>query len=100
MLAVEHAGVQASPSETDVFLAAGEGASRELIATWLGELRARGVASDTDYAGRSLKGQLTQAARVGAVTVVQVRADGATLRRRGQTDEEVALEDVLARLTS
>ena len=100
VLAVEHAGVQASPSETDVFLAVGEGGSRELIATWLGELRARGVASDTDYAGRSLKGQLTQAARVGAVTVVQVRADGATLRRRGQTDEEVALEDVLARLTS
>ncbi|MDQ3672143.1 MAG: histidine--tRNA ligase [Actinomycetota bacterium] len=100
VLAVEHGGVQASPAETDVFLAPGEGASRELIATWLAELRARGVASDTDYAGRSLKGQLTQAARVGATTVVQVRADGATLRRRGQEDEEVALDDVLAWLSS
>jgi len=100
VLAVERAGVQASPWETDVFLAPSEGASRELIASWLGELRARGVASDTDYADRSSKGQLTQAARVGATTIVQVRADGATLRRRGQKDEEVALDDVLARLTS
>ena len=63
---------------TDIFFAADDGASRALIATWLGTLRARGIASDTDYARRSLKGQLTQAARVGAETVVQVRADGAT----------------------
>ncbi len=100
VLAVEHAGVQATLSETDVFLVADEGASRELIATWLGELRARGIASDTDYASRSLKGQLTQAARLGAATVVHVRADSATLRRQGRADEDVALEDVLARLTS
>ena len=85
---------------TDIFFAADDGASRALIASWLGTLRARGIASDTDYARRSLKGQLTQAARVGAETVVQVRADGATLRRRGRADEDVALDDVLARLTS
>ncbi len=100
VLAVEHAGREATTPVTDVFFAAEEGASRTLIATWLGTLRARGVASDTDYAGRSLKGQLTQATRVGAETVVQVRADGATIRRRGQTDEDVALDDVLARLAS
>lgn len=100
VLALEHAGVQASASETEVFLAAGKGASRELIATWLEALRMRGISSDTDYAGRSLKGQLTQASRVGAETVVQVRAEGATVRRRGQADEDVALEDVLARLLS
>jgi len=96
--AVEGAGVHASPEQTEVFLAVAEGASRELVAAWLGELRARGVASDTDYADRSLKGQRTQAARIGAVTVVQIRADGATLQSRGQKDEEVALDDVLARL--
>jgi len=96
--AVEGAGVHASPEQTKVFLAVAEGASRELVAAWLGELRARGVASDTDYADRSLKGQRTQAARIGAVTVVQIRADGATLQSRGQKDEEVALDDVLARL--
>ncbi len=96
--AVEGAGAHASPEQTEVFLAVAEGASRELVAAWLGELRARGVASDTDYADRSLKGQRTQAARIGAVTVVQIRADGATLQSRGQKDEEVALDDVLARL--
>ena len=100
MLAVEHAGREATNPVTEIFFAADDGASRALIASWLGTLRARGISSDTDYARRSLKGQLTQAARVGAETVVQVRADGATLRRRGQADEEVALDDVLARLTS
>jgi len=100
VLAVEHAGREAATPVTDIFFAAAEGASRALIATWLGALRARGIASDTDYAGRSLKGQLTQATRVGAETVVQVRADGATVRARGKQDEEVALDDVLARLTS
>ncbi len=100
VLAVEHAGREAATPPMDIFFAADDGASRVLIATWLGTLRKHGIASDTDYARRSLKGQLTQAARVGAETVVQVRADGATVRRRGQKDEEVALDDVLARLLS
>ena len=100
VLAVEHAGREAATPITEIFFAPDDGASRALIASWLGTLRARGIASDTDYAGRSLKGQLTQAARVGAETVVQVRADGATVRTRGRKDEEVALDDVLARLMS
>ena len=98
VLAVEHAGRETATPTTEVFFAAEDDASRALIAGWLGTLRAHGIASDTDYAGRSLKGQLTQATRVGAETVVQVRADGATVRRRGQKDEEVALDDVLVRL--
>jgi histidyl-tRNA synthetase len=61
-------------------------------------LRARGVSSETDYAGRSLKGQLTQAGRLGAATVVVVRADGATIRRTGAPDEDVALDAVLERI--
>jgi histidyl-tRNA synthetase len=100
VLAVEHAGVDVPQPTTDVFIAAEEGAPRDLIATWLGELRAAGVASDTDYAARSLKGQMTQAARLGAATIVQVRADGATVRRRGQRDEDIALEEVLGKLMS
>ncbi|MDQ3123019.1 MAG: histidine--tRNA ligase [Actinomycetota bacterium] len=100
VLAVEQAGREAATPAMDVFFTIDDSASRELVATWLGTLRQRGIASDTDYAGRSLKGQLTQASRLGAETVVQVRADGATVRRRGHADEEVALDDVLARLTS
>ena len=101
LLALEHAGVEAPPPQAvDVFFALEEGASREHIVEWLGELRARGIPSDTDYAGRSLKGQLTQAARLGAGTVVIVRPDGATLRRAGQADEAVELDAVSARLVT
>ena len=100
VLAVEHAGVEMQQPSTDVFIAVDEGAPRDLVAQWVGELRAGGIAGDTDYAGRSLKGQMTQAARLGAATIVQVRADGATVRKRGQADEDVALEDVLGKLLS
>jgi histidyl-tRNA synthetase len=98
VLAVEHAAVVVDEPRTDVFIAVNEGGPRDVVATWLDELRSAGVATDTDYAGRSLKGQMTQAARLGAATIVQVRAEGATLRRRGEADEDVALEDVLAKL--
>ncbi len=39
------------------------------------ELRRAGLACDADYAGRSRKGQLTQASRLGAKSVVVVDAD-------------------------
>jgi histidyl-tRNA synthetase len=98
LLALESAGVKAAAPATDVFFALDDGASRERVAAWLGELRERGIPSDTDYAGRSLRGQLTQAARLGATTVVLVRGDGAAIRRPGQADEEIALDEVSARL--
>jgi histidyl-tRNA synthetase len=98
VLAVEQAAAEVDEPRTDVFIAVDEGAPRDVIGSWLGELRSAGIATDTDYAGRSLKGQMTQAARLGATTIVHVRAEAATLRKRGEADEEVALEDVLARL--
>jgi len=39
------------------------------------ELRAAGVRADADFAGRSVKGQRTQASRLGAKRVVVVEAD-------------------------
>ena len=97
--AVEDAGVEPpQPEPTEVFIATEEGAPRELVLRWLRELRTQGVAADTDYAGRSLKGQLTQAGRLGAATTVILRAEGATLRRQGQQDEPVTHDDVLGRL--
>jgi histidyl-tRNA synthetase len=56
------------------------------------ELRRSGVSCDTDYAGRSVKGQLTQAGRARAELTVIVRGDGATIRRAGLDDVEVPLE--------
>jgi len=100
LIALEDAGQTAEPPSIDVFLAVEPGAPGELAFGWLKELRDRGVAVDTDYARRSLKGQLTQAGRSGAHTVVIVGAETATIRRRGAADEPVAHEDVVVRLSS
>jgi histidyl-tRNA synthetase len=50
----------------DVFFVAEEGADRSAIAAALAELRRRDISADMDYAGRSVKGQWTQASRLGA----------------------------------
>jgi histidyl-tRNA synthetase len=50
----------------DVFFIADEGADRTGIAKALAELRRRGISADMDYAGRSVKGQRTQAGRLNA----------------------------------
>jgi histidyl-tRNA synthetase len=71
------------PEGIDVFFVADEGADRTAIATALAELRRRGLSADMDYAGRSLKGQRTQATRLGARRVEVVEA--------GQTPDVEAL---------
>ncbi len=99
LLAVEDAGVTPVHPRSDVFFALDQGAPRERVLTWLARLRALGVAADTDYADRSLKGQLTQAGRLGAATTVIVGADDAVLRRHGAEDETVPHDSVLGRLS-
>ena len=100
LLALEEEGVtEVAQPAIEVFFAVEPDAPRELVAAWLARLRERGISADTDYAARSLKGQLTQAGRLGATTTVVVTADGATLRRTGSADEQLALDDVLARVT-
>ncbi|HUQ21724.1 MAG TPA: histidine--tRNA ligase [Gaiellaceae bacterium] len=83
----------------DVFVAAEPDAPRELVAPLLRDLRHRGIAADTDYAGRSLKGQLTQAGRSGAHTTVILRADDAILRRAREPDQPLAHAELLATLS-
>ena len=56
-----------SPAEgIDVFFIAEDGADRQAIAAVLAELRRRGISADMDLAGRSVKGQRTQAGRLNA----------------------------------
>jgi histidyl-tRNA synthetase len=76
----------------DVFFACEDGAPRERVVALMAELRRRGTSCDTDYAGRSLKGQLTQAGRLGAATTVIVRPGDALVRRHGAEDEVVELD--------
>jgi histidyl-tRNA synthetase len=100
LIAMEEEGVaDTEPPHVDVFVAVEPDASRALVPPLLKELRDLGVAADTDYAGRSLKGQLTQAGRSGADTTVILRADDALIRRPGTQDEPVAHADVLGRLS-
>ncbi len=99
ILALEAEGVaSAEVPSVDVFFALEPDAPRERVSSWLAELRARGVSCDTDYAGRSLKGQLTQAGRSGAATVVVVGAESATIRSSGQADEAVSHDELPDRL--
>ena len=63
------------------------------------ELRRRGLRADMDYAGRSTKGQLTQAARLGAGWTVLVDAERATIRQQGREDLTAQLDEVVDRIT-
>jgi histidyl-tRNA synthetase len=78
----------------DVFFAFDGDLDRAEVLPLMAELRRRGLSCDTDYAGRSLKGQLTQAGRLKAKTTVVVDAEGARVRREG-LEERVALADLL-----
>jgi histidyl-tRNA synthetase len=99
LLAIEREAEPAQAEPIDVFVVVEPEAPRERVIELLAELRRRDVSADADYAGRSVKGQLTQAGRVNASATVVVRPDGATIRRRDGPDEEVGLDDLVARLT-
>ncbi len=59
----------------DLFFVCADGADRAAVLAKLAELREAGVKADADFAGRSVKGQHTQAGRLGAKRVVVVDAD-------------------------
>ena len=91
LLALENEGIAAPPVSLDVFIVVADGADRMAVLLVAAELRRRGVSTDLDYAGRSFKGQMTQAGRTGAPTVAIVRDDGVTIRRGGRDVEVIAL---------
>jgi histidyl-tRNA synthetase len=77
----------------DVFFAL-DGAPSARVLALMAALRRAGLACDTDFAGRSLKGQVTQARRLGARTLVIAGAEQATVRRAGEPDRVVPLADL------
>jgi histidyl-tRNA synthetase len=100
LLAIENEGHTSEPTPLDVFVVCSEDAPRDRVLAVVAELRRANVAIDVDHAGRSFKGQMTQAGRSGATTVVIVRGDVAAIRRQGEEDEVVDLGDLVATLTS
>jgi histidyl-tRNA synthetase len=98
LLAIENEGIVFEQPQLEVFFVVEDAAQRDVVLGMLADLRRAGVSADTDYAGRSFKGQMTQAGRSGATTVVIVRADGAAIRRDG-AEQPVALDELVATLT-
>ncbi len=92
VLSAEQALASAVEPALDVFFVCEPDAPRERVLALMASLRARGRGCETDYAGRSLKGQLTQAQRLGAKVTVIAAAGGATLRRHNKPDESVSYE--------
>jgi histidyl-tRNA synthetase len=95
-LAVERETAAPEAEPLDVFVAFESPELRAAVLPAIAGWRAEGRSVDTDYAGRSMKGQLTQAQRLNAATVVIAKADGTfEIRRRGEQDRTVAnLQDL------
>jgi histidyl-tRNA synthetase len=98
LLSMEEAGVATEPEELDVFVAVVEADLKPHAMPLVQELRRHGLSTEVDYAGRSLKGQLTHASRLGARAIVEWGPERSTLRRRGQQDEEVPTAELAERL--
>jgi len=90
---------RAEPLQIDVFFVCGPDSERARILPLLAELRRRGLRADMDYAGRSTKGQLTQAVRLGAGWTVLVDGAQATVRQQGREDFSAPLDEVVDRIT-
>jgi histidyl-tRNA synthetase len=99
LIALEAEGRTVEQPVLDVFLVLGDDAERGPVLALLAELRRAGLSADVDYAGRSFKGQMTQAGRTRAATVVIVRGSDATVRRDGRDEQVIPLSEVVATLT-
>jgi histidyl-tRNA synthetase len=98
LLSMEAAGVMAEQPGIDVFVALLESEHKPRVLPLVSELRRAGLRTEVDYGGRSLKGQLTHARRLGAKAIVEWGPERSTIRRSGEEDEEVPTADLAERL--
>ncbi|MEX2465140.1 MAG: histidine--tRNA ligase [Gaiellaceae bacterium] len=84
--------------QLEVFFAFEDLGRRAEVLPIIARLRAQGRACDTDYAARSLKGQLTQAQRLSAKAVVIAKSAAFTVRLRGREDVDVQTVEELEAL--
>ncbi|MFL5884941.1 MAG: ATP phosphoribosyltransferase regulatory subunit, partial [Thermoleophilaceae bacterium] len=83
--AEEGSGTAQQP--TEVYVAGETGEKAFVLAR---DLRARGIATELEQAGRSLKGQLKHADRLGASKVVLVNGDGFQVKDMATGDQRAA----------
>jgi len=98
LLSLEEEGLKPEPYEIDVFVALLETDSKPRVMPLVQELRRAGLRTEVDYAGRSLKGQLTHAQRLGAKAIVEWGPERSKVRRQGRQDEEVPTAELAERL--
>jgi histidyl-tRNA synthetase len=98
LLSLEAAGVTADQPGLDVFVALLESEQKPRVLPLVAELRRAGLRAEVDYGGRSLKGQLTHARRLGADAIVEWGPERSKIRRAGQADEEVPTAELAERL--
>jgi len=98
LLSLEAAGVTAEEQGLDVFLALHEAELKPRVMPLVTELRRQGLRAEVDHGGRSLKGQLTHARRLGAATIIEWGLERSVVRRPGQPDEEVPTAELVERL--
>jgi histidyl-tRNA synthetase len=98
LLSLEAAGVAAEQPGLDVFVALLDTEQKPRVLPLVAELRRAGLRAEVDYGGRSLKGQLTHARRLGADAIVEWGPERSKIRRSGQADEEVPTAELRERL--
>ena len=95
------AGIEPAPLALDVFVVCDEEADRPRVLAEVAKLRAAGLRADADHAGRSLKGQMTQAGRTRARTIVRVEGESATVRADGaDVPEPIEIRQIAATLAA
>ncbi len=82
----------------DVFFVCEDPDDRLRVLPLVAELRRRGLRVDLDYAGRSQKGQITQAGRLQAGWTVIVEGSRATVREHGKDDWTAPLDALVDRI--
>jgi histidyl-tRNA synthetase len=90
--------LEPAEEKTDVYVAHDGDADPREAFRLLRELRARGLSAQMEQAGRSLKGQLKQADRIGASWVLIVAGDGVRVRnmQTGDQAEGMSADEALA----
>jgi histidyl-tRNA synthetase len=84
-------GASVEEAPHDVFVAADD-AQRERALALVTELRRTGLRADLDLAGRSMKGQMRHADRLGASHAVIIDADGSAQLRDMRSGEQREIE--------
>lgn len=88
LLALAEAGISPAAPAIDVFFVVLDDAARAGAFQMMHELRQSGIAVDTDYAGRKMKGQMKQADRLGAAFAVIIGEDELAAKTAAVRDME------------